>query len=284
MKRLLILMLALCLLSGLIAAHAEPDAHAPIAQGVALAVDLDGDGAEETVCWDMLPCKYDKCLTVTVTGADGATVTYDTAILGEGAVYVIDLDGDGASEILMTGDVMSDDYYTWCVQYRGGRLFEVLFPDGNRGENTDGYYKQGYGIITRLTDDVVELTGSQDVLGTWMASRVVRLDSPGRFEFADNFMWERAADNFDDDLWEYRALTVKAPIAYVGTHGHDSGTLNPGDRLLVYATDKQSEALFVTPDDVTGILSISRNDEQGWGWLVDGVPEEACFEQVRYAD
>ena len=87
---------------------------------------------------------------------------------------IVDLDGDGQWEILVSGDVMSDDYYTWCLRWDGAALYEVLFPDSGRMDATDGYFAHGYGLITAISEyGVVELTGTQDVLGTWMASRLV---------------------------------------------------------------------------------------------------------------
>ena len=290
MKRIIAALLVAGMLSLLAPAFAEdislPGDCIALNEDERAQVDLNGDGAAETGSWAMCPGEYDAYLVLTVEPAGGAPASYWTDILYGGRVYIRDMDGDGLSEILLSGDVMSDDYFTWCLQFRNGALLEVLFPDSNRGENGSGYFTEGYGLITGITEDVIELTGSQDALGTWMASRRVRLDSPGRFEFCDNDMWERPARAFDDEasLWEYAALTVKSPIAYTGAHGCASGTLEPGDRIVVYATDKQSEALFFTPDDITGILSISVNDGQGWGWLVNGVPEEDCFEYIPYAD
>lgn len=289
MKRIFAALLALGVLCAFAPAFAE---NVALSEGcVALyeneraPIDLNGDGVAETVSWAMSPAEYDTVLALTVAPEGGAPATYFTGILSGGRVYILDMDGDGLSEILLTGDVMSDDYYTWCLQYRDGALFEVLFPDMNRGANTDGYYTQGYGLITGISEYALELTGSQDVLGTWMASRWVRLDSPGRFEFCDNFLWERPTQALDDEvwLWENAALTVQAPVAYTGDHGWPSGTLEPGEKIVVYATDKQSEALFFTRDGVTGILSISTYSDQSWGWLVNGVREEECFGRLPYA-
>lgn len=287
MKRLFTVLLALALLAGLIPALAEalPADCIELAEGQAASVDLDGDGSAESVSWAMIPGEYEDCLALTVDPGDYAR-TYPTEIIYGGQVFIQDMDGDGLAEILLTGDIMSDDYYTWCLQYRGGQLVEVLFPDCRRGENTDGYFPEGYGLITRLTDSYIELTGSQDVLGTWMASRRVSLANPGRFEFCDNYVWERwdYANGDEADLWEYGALTVKSPIPYIGEHGWEDGVLNPGDKLVIYSTDKEYAAHFVTPDGITGILSISPDYERGWGLLVDGVPEEDCFEYIPYAD
>ena len=286
MKRIFILLLALCLMN--LPALAEPAdiAAQTLAAGEALAIDLDGDGADETVRWEMAPGEYgEDNLTLIVAAADGAEQRYATGIIWGEEIYIVDLNGDGAQEILLSGDVMSDDYYTWCLGWDGAALYEVLFPDSDRGENGDGYFAHGYGLITRISEyGVVELTGTQDVLGTWMASRLVSLGAHDRFEFCDNFTWERAGDLSDEDIWEHRALIVSKPIEYAGEHGCDDGVLNPGDKVYVYSTDKQSEAHFITPDDTMGILSISQNYEQGWGWLVDGIPEDECFEMIPYAD
>ena len=287
MKRILAFILALTMLTGLAAAAegAPPLSGATLPEGVTAAADLDGDGSSERISWTMVPrSEYDSCLTFTAQAA-GAALEYATDIMSLGAVYILDLDGDGRLEVLITGDAMSDDYITYCLHYSGGALHEVLFPDCARGDNGDGYHKWGYGLISGITGNLVALEGSQDVLGTWMATRMVALTPYERFEFCDSGLWEmKVSDPAEiDELWQYRALTVATPIAYAGAGGSASGTLQRGERILVYATDKDSRAWFMTKDGARGVLSLSRNYES-WGWLVDGVPESECFEYVPYAD
>ena len=292
MRRMLGLLLTLCLLAG-VPALAEAVGNAPLtpSAGEALAIDLDGDGTRETLSWQMAPGEYDDNLTLTVEAENGASQTYATDIIWNEGVYVVDLDDDGAQEIFLTGDVMSDDYYTWCLRWDGARLYEVLFPDGERGENGDGYYKQGYGRVNAVGDNLLSLSGSQDVLGTWFATRVLTLTPYDRFEFNDAGLWLRSLDGYEgpednDDLWNYAALTVAQPLPYGDEHDPDqsAGTLEPGEKILIYASDKEEVAYFSTRDGVSGALAISQNYEQGWGWLVDGIPEEECFEYVPYAD
>ena len=286
MKRILTLLLALCLLAFALPALAESAGPQPepLEENTVLSVDLDGDGTEEQVSWAMVPGQYDTYSTLTVVPADGKALTYETKLLYASQVYVTDLDGDGRQEILMSGDVMSDDYYTWCLHFDGEALYEVLFPDGERGRNHGGYNKYGYGEITAVGNGMLVLTGSQDVLGTWFASRTLSLTPYDRFEFNDAGLWMRnLADAGDDDLWDYAALTTIIELPYEGQDGA-TGILPPGTKLLVYATDKESLARFSTQDGLSGTLAISRNYEQGWGWLVDGVPEDQCFDRVPYAD
>ena len=289
MKRLLALLMAVAMLGLCAPAMAEgeagPERYA-LAQGATTGIDLDGDGTEESVRWGMTPEDDDEYLEIIVQNADGDTLAYDTDILYGEAVYVADLDGDGRQEILASGDIMSDDYATYCLRYKDGALCEVLFPDAFRGDNTDAYYRYGYGEIVAIGDDgALTLSGSQDVLGTWFGERTVALTPMERFEFADDGRWVRQiADLPDADLWDYAALTLKAPLAYSGADGRPAGVLQAGERIMITASDKQSRAEFITEDGRAGALAISTDYERGWGWLVNGVPEDALFESVPYAD
>ena len=285
MKRVLILILALLLsaTAALSESAVLPDAAVPMDTPVS--ADLDGDGAPETLRWTMAPGEFDQALTLTVETASGETLTYATGIIWMAGAWVTDLDGDGAAEILATGDVMSDDYYTFCLRYDRGALYEVLFPDNGRGNATDGYFKYGYGMIVDIGENSVTLSGSQDVLGTWFASRTVALAPSGHFEFSDDGLWRRdPADPDDADLWAHRALTVTQPLPYTDLQGNPAGTLEPGAKIYICASDKETVVHFTAQDGVTGVLAIARNYERDWGRLVDGIPEDECFEVIPYAD
>lgn len=286
MKRILAALLAALLLLTTTCALAE-SADVPegcrVPEDTPVAADLDGDGASERVSWAMVPGDSDPMLTLSVETADGETLTYPTDIIWNQSVYILDLDGDGVLEILMTGDVMSDDYYTVCLHLVRGALYEVLFPDSERGENTQGYYKSGYGLIKAIDGNHIALAGSQDVLGTWFATRTVALSPAGRFEFDDDGLWRRDALEPDDEAWQYAALTTSVELPCADAAGNP-GVLAPGTQLIVVASDKRESAAFVTRDGVSGTLSISPDYERGWGWLVDGVAEDQCFEYIPYAD
>ena len=215
---------------------------------------------------------------------EGKALVYATDIVWKPEAFALDLDGDGAVELLLSGDVMSDDYYTACVRYDGSALYEVLFPDSNRGDSGSGYFRQGYGRVIAIEDGRLTLSGSQDVLGTWFATRQVRLSPYDRFEFDDDGLWTRDMVDLDDaELWEYAALTAKIELTYTAPDGSEA-TLPAGEKLLVIASDKQETAHFTTPDGLIGALSISPDYDRGWGWMVNGVGEADCFEYVPYAD
>ena len=246
-----------------------------------LTIDLDGDGIEETITWTMVPDEWEQHLRLSATLRGGATAIYEAGIYAAEAVYVADLDGDGIQEILLTGDTMSDDYYTWCLHLVNGNLYEVLFPDTTRSdEASNAYYKSGYGLVTDISGNSVTLMGSQDMLGTWMATRTMTLAPWGIFEFSDDGKWHRAGDLKDEALWTYAALTTRREVPY----NDEKAALHAGTKIIITAMDKKDTAWFVSEDGLEGTLSVSKDYNRGFGSLVSNIPEEECFEYLPYAD
>ena len=286
MKRAFSLLLTLALLA--LGASALGEWQYPTEQGTwilgskPVSIDLDGDGTQEAVSCAMVPTEYDAHLQLKVTGS--AEAVFDTGIINGNPAWIYDLDGDGAMEIFLWGDEMSDDYITFCLHWVNGRLVPVLFADTTRGEGGEGYYKSGYGMLEDVDTEAgtVTLCGSQDALGTYFMSRTLALSEDGLFELADDGRWVRDLSGMEDDAWEYGGLTLKASVAC--EIDGQAMALEPGEKLMITATDKSSFVEFVTQDGREGRLAISRNYIQGWGWLVEGIPEEEIFESVPYAD
>lgn len=287
MRRIIVFLLIAMLMGTYACAEGSgPSGGQTIGRSQKVQIDLDGDGRDETVRWAMVPGDYDQCLQLRVITAEGAVLTWDTEIIyGEG-VWACDLDGDGLVELFAWGDVMSDDYFTYCIHYDGRGLKPVLFADGNRGENGNGYFKEGYGLLegTDPSAGTITLCGSQDMLGTYFMSRTMRLDEDGLFEFEDDGWWVRDVSGLmgDEEYWTYGALTLTAAVP-CELEGRTQ-TLKPGDRIMITGTDKATAVSFVTRDGRTGTLEVSENYEKGWGTLVAGRPEEELFEFVPYAD
>ncbi|MBR2572168.1 MAG: hypothetical protein IKE30_08625 [Clostridia bacterium] len=277
----LVLALAAALFVPAAAESGMPEGVSAIEEGVPVSLDADGDGAAETVLWSMLSDGDEPRLQLRVISEGGDEAVFDTDILYGGSVGTADLNGDGILELLATGDMMSDDYCTYCLHYTDGRLAETLFADAGRGVSGNGYFKAGYGRLTALDPQTgaVTLTGSQDVLGTWFGSRTFRLSPNGLLEFADGGQWIREYDPEDPELWEYAALTPVREIRCA-----DGSSLAAGETFIVTASDKCASASFLTREGRTGTLSICEDEQRGWGWTVDGIPEEELFERVPYAD
>ena len=247
-------------------------------------LDLDGDGNMETVYLETVPDDFESFQRLHVSDSDGTEAVYDAEIISGATAWACDLNHDGLTEIFLWGDIMSDDYYTWCLHYDGDHLAPVLFADANRGENGKGYFKMGYGMLSDVSLDecTIVLCGSQDMLGTYFMDRTLSLSEDGLFEFADDGLWVRGG--ISDDQWDgYGVLTAKVSIPYEADSG-EAKKLEPGEKLMITGTDKSSVATFVTQDGRTGRLAVSEDYERGWGTLVDGVSEEDAFEFIPYAD
>lgn len=245
-------------------------------------IDLDGDGWEEKLRVRFDEASLEESLVLQVETAQ-LIYEYPTYIGWAEETFCADLDGDGRLEILLCGDEASSDFVTYCLNFDPDEGLQALqFADAGRGENTGEYAESGYGRLDAIDGSKLTLTGSQDALGTWWCAREFTLRD-GRFELDDDGIWHVVEDFDDPELWEYRALTPTRELSVTLDDG-SAATLDVGDRLLITETDKQSYVGFVTEKGVRGRLAIAPDTENGWGFMVDGVPEADCFEYVPYAD
>ena len=248
-----------------------------------LEIDLNGDGEAEQVLIKLQGPEEEQTVSVFVTASDGAMYTYDTDVMWLSDAWATDLDGDGQMEILISCDEMSDDYFTWCLRFDDeAGLVALEFADANRGENTDGYFDAGYGAVTAIDGNRLTMVGSQDVLGTWMAARTFTLKD-GRFELEDGGLWKLLSWEDEEEMWEYGSLTLTAELPVTLSDGSDD-VLRKDDQLVITQTDKVSIVYFRTRDGREGSFPIEPNLEEGWGSLVNGVPEYDLFEYLPYAD
>lgn len=261
----------------------DPLADAALTSGVPVTLDLDGDGAMETLTFtaesgDEILGEFARIEIVT---AAGNTVGWNTQSLFSPTAHALDLDGDGVVEIFITGDWASADYATYCTQFAGGEPQTVRFADASRGGDGEGYEDYGYGYIVSATGGELTLCGSQDVLGTYFGTRTFALRD-GAFEFADDGLWHFDTSAVD---WENRALDPIAdiPATFVDGGAETAGAIEAGTRFAVAASDKVSIVYFVTEDGREGFFPIEP-DPRGWGVLVNGVSEDELFAFVPYAD
>lgn len=285
------LCLALCMLLCTAACFAEPaeektfDGATALERDEVYKLDLDGDGAEESVQIHMQGYEGEENLQLVVQ-TDELVYTYDTFIMTDESACAADLDGDGTLELLLSGDEASADYSTWCLEFdRDEGLKCIEFADAGRDENTGEYGEYGYGRLDAIDGNVLTLTGSQDALGTWWCSRQFTLRD-GRFELDDDGVWhvvDETLDTDDPEFWDYGALTLVRDLNVTLEDGSEA-TLKPGNQFVVTETDKVSYVGFVTKDGVRGRISVEPNVEDGWGFLIDGASEYDYFEYIPYAD
>ena len=289
MKKALVILLTLLTAAGgcaLAEAADDPLAEYALESGVPVEIDLNGDGTLETLTYTAETDEgWGDFARIEIKTARGTTVGTNTQALFMTSAYALDIDGDGVVEIFLCGDWASSDYATYCLRYvepfGDSEIEQLSFANADRGGTNEGYNDYGYGYIQSIGDNLLTLCGSQDVLGTYFGTRTFALKD-GAFEFADDGLWRFDVDDAD---WEYRALTPTQDIAatFVDGGAQTEGAIKAGERFVITASDKVSVAYFRTEDGREGFFSIVP-DERGWGFEVNGVPEDELFDWLPYAD
>ena len=245
-------------------------------------IDLDGDGLEEIVRPQMEGFAEEQFLQLLVE-TEEEIFFYDTFILYMDGTYITDLDGDGLPEVLLSGDEISSDYFTWCVKFSREEGFHAIpFADANRGENTDKYFDGGYGRIVEIDGNKLTMMGSQDALGTWWCTREFTLRD-GRFELDDDGLWHVVLDADNPDTWEYSCLELIRDLEITREDG-SKATLSAGEKMIPTETDKVSFVNIRTQSGERGTIHIEPDVEEGWGFMIDGINEYEYFDYIPYAD
>lgn len=284
MKKTLVWIIAMLLvLSSASAEMLVPEAARSLPMDEWIEVDLDNDNEAEKVQLHMEGPMGETALRIIIEGTDGAMNIHDTWIQYPTTCFSMDINGDGIHEILLSGDVESDDYITYCLNYDLENGIRALsFADAGRGTNTGEYAAEGYGRIIAQEENTITLRGSQDVLGTWMADRTFTLKD-GVLELKDSGMWIMQDVTDNEFYWEYFCLTPVKEVPVTFEDG-SAGSLAAGEKFVISYTDKVSVAGFITQDGRKGSIAITENTEEGWGHMIDGIPDYEYFEYVPYAD
>ena len=284
MKKLIILLLLVMMFSACACAEMIiPEGALILPMDTNIEIDLDGDSEAEKVLLRMEGIEDETYLRLIIEGTDGAMNIYDTWIQYPEACLCMDMNEDGIHEILLSGDVQSDDYVTWCLNYDlENGIREFTFADANRGTNTGEYMPEGYGKIVSIDGNYLTLRGSQDVLGTWMADRIFTLKKDV-FELADDGLWIMQDIADDEFIWEYFHLNPVREVPVTFEDGSE-GTLAVGEKFIITFTDKVSVAGFVTQEGKKGSIAITANTEEGWGYMIDGIADYEYFEYIPFAD
>lgn len=283
MKKMMAWLLVFMMIGCASAEMETPENTIPLIPNEKIEIDLDGDGEAEKLTLRMDGVEYESCLRLIIEGSDGAANVYDTMIEYPMSCFCMDMDGDGKQEILLSGDIASDDYFTYCLNYdleTGIHAFS--FADASRGANTDEYQSEGYGRIVALNGNTITLRGSQDVLGTWMADRTFTLEN-GVFELNDGGKWIIPFDAEAEFEWDYGCLNPIKEVPVTFSDG-STGTLAAGEKFVITGTDKVSFAEFITQDGRTGSILIAENTQEGWGYEINGEADYTYFEYIPYAD
>ena len=231
--------------------------------------DLDGDGAKETVdlVQNQSTDSSDSIYALRVTDG-GSTAQYQTRIISDPKLWLADIDYDGKMEMLISGNIMSDDYVAWCLRYQAGKLVSVPFADGGGGAQTE----TASVWIDGIGDGGISMGSAQYVLGTYGALR--------DYEYYDG-----AVQPVPGAVWTFTKnetwLTLKADLPAAYDDGQKT-VVSAGSSILLTSTDGATWVRFVDKDNNTGTINIEKNTES-WNFIIDGKSEDTYFEMLPYA-
>ena len=253
-----------------------------LAENETAAIDLDGDGVLETISWTYEEIdEYDAVVDLKIRseGADDC-VEYVSETLYQAAVYVSD--ASDLPIIFITGDIMSDDYYTWALTYADGAVTELQFENILRGNLEGGFCDLGYGYLADISGNSITLTGTQDFVGTYFCPRTFTLQD-NAFVLSDDGVFHVEAD-IDEYTWSddnYALMTTQLPV----TAHYESGDaeMPAGTKLIVTGSDRTSFISFLTIDGEAGSFDLSFDDDE-WTFFVGGISEYELFDRVPYCD
>ena len=249
---------------------------AEISARLPFSADLDCDGEKETL--DLASIQTDgmrhRQLTVDGLAAEDTYVT-DADIL---SLWLADLNGDGMTEIIFTGDLGSDDCVT-CVW--SGETMELVPFTGGTHLGRDGNVPASYANAKAVfSEGRLFLEGWNYQLGAY--------EAVCPFEYTDGAMVPGDLYGGDTGVWNYLGnrtwLTTEKELPVSWPDG--GGTkLAPGTQILLQGADG-ARAFFITEDGRTGAIDLEYSvDKDGYyaGWNIDGAPESVYFRALPYA-
>lgn len=240
-----------------------------ITNSLPCSADLDGDSANETIEFakKQVPDESDMQYAVRVTDG-GNTAEYQTQIVSDVHLWLADIDYDGKQELLISGNVMSDDYVIWCLKYEGGKLVTVPFSgtDGEKQSETADCW------IESIGKDGIILGSAQYVLGTYGGLREFEY-SGGSLHPVEGSVWSFSKNG----TW----LTTVADVPATYDDGQKTA-IPAGSSILLTSTDGASWVRFADKNGASGSISIEKRDGY-WGWYIGDNTEETYFESLPYA-
>lgn len=257
-----------------------------IEAGESKTIDLNGDGRIETVSIlvvedDPGAVEDETVFYFTVSDDTGKellrqcseTLTY------RAYGYIADVEGDGRAELFFCETYCSDDLITKCWRSEGEAFRELVFLE----KDCVTCVSNCFGLIEDIADGGIVISAYIDVLGTRGALRRYVPDGDVYVPEAGS-LWDLTRDLPVDapETWEYYTLTVAKDLPVTIDDKED--VLPAGTQLLITGTDAKSVATFYTKDGVTGSIEIAADTVNGWGWLIEGEPEQDWFtEYLPYA-
>ena len=234
--------------------------------------DVNGDGKEEEISYSVARDEYGFGGAITVT-CDGQT--FDTAEIDKDASDAYGAYGAYSSEgyVLHTSDGRTY-LYLQHLDDNDYRYVNVFRLDQGRPSYV-GYEGMAWYNTQILDPDSFMLYTRLDVLGTYYGMKRYHVDEAGLPASDD----EAYVINESSMLQSTRDLEV----TILEENGSETeATVPSGTGYTIFRTDGASYADAHLNDGRNCRIQI-KEGSRGWGWDIDGVSEEECFEWLPYA-
>lgn len=216
---------------------------------------------------------------VTLTAQSGAG---ETAVTTEGyfeqAYYVENPNG---ACVVLSVDESGTEYYKTYVYALAGDSLVLTSKAGGYAASLAG--DPGSAAVT------VTLCNWVDILGSYRASYDYALNAQFVLEPAGDGLWHVLDDGDYRENIDYYTLTAMRtiPVQTLENGRYRDAIVGPGQAIRVTAWDGEGTVSFVHASDGScGRLFVvleKETDEWGRAYLIDGVAEFECFEEVPYA-
>ena len=233
--------------------------------------DVDGDGKEEEISYSVARDEYGFGGAITVT-CDGQT--FDTTEVDKDASDAYGAYGAYSSEgyVLHTSDGRTY-LYLQHLDDNDYRYVNVFRLDQGRPSYV-GYEGMAWYNTQILDPDSFMLYTRLDVLGTYYGMKRYHVDEAGLPASDD----EAYVINESSMLRSTRDLAV----TILEKNGSETeATVPSGTGYTIFRTDGASYADAHLNDGRDCRIQI-KEGSRGWGWDIDGVSEEECFEWLPY--
>lgn len=234
--------------------------------------DVNGDGKEEEISYSVARDEYGFGGAITVT-CDGQT--FDTAEIDKDASDAYGAYGAYSSEgyVLHTSDGRTY-LYLQHLDDNDYRYVNVFRLDQGRPSYV-GYEGMAWYNTQILDPDSFMLYTRLDVLGTYYGMKRYHVDEAGLPASDD----ETYVINESSMIRSTRDLAV----TILEENGSETeATVPSGTGYTIFRTDGASYADAHLNDGRDCRIQI-KEGSRGWGWDIDGVSEEECFEWLPYA-
>lgn len=223
----------------------------------AFILDLDGDGADETVTVGLgSEGEMGNEIIIFVSDAAG----FNQALI-ESAYFVsayLTVTPNGAPCVLVSCSYEDDYSSTYVCSFSG--LIPVVH------DNVGGY-------ISGILGSEVTVNNFVDALGTWACSRT--------YSITDEFEFYPVTDMQIDMSWsDPLVTTIELPVEMGSGGVYTPATLQPGTVIYPVSTDGSTYMNFRLKDFSEGRILFTFSDYQ---FFINGVIDYDCFEVVPYA-